>query len=75
MQGVLFTIMPWRAPLCVERVWCLYEALQAVSAHVALDLLVEEMQSGQSLDKLQQLFTKVGSWVGFCWLALTETTL
>lgn len=20
-QGVLFTIMPWRAPLCVERVW------------------------------------------------------
>jgi hypothetical protein len=33
--------------------------LQAVSSHVPLDLLVEEVQSGQSLDKLQQLFTKV----------------
>uniref|UniRef100_A0A7R9VAK8 Uncharacterized protein n=1 Tax=Chlamydomonas euryale TaxID=1486919 RepID=A0A7R9VAK8_9CHLO len=58
-EGVLFTIMPWRAPLNVERVWCVYEALQAVSAHVPLDLLVEDVQSGQSLDKLNQVFQTV----------------
>ena len=46
-QAVLFTIMPWRAPMCVERVWCLYEALQAVIENVDLDLLVEEVQSNQ----------------------------
>ena len=46
-QAVLFTIMPWRAPLCVERVWCLYEALQAVSSLVDLELLVEDVQSSQ----------------------------
>jgi len=58
-QAVLFTIMPWRAPLCVERVWCLFEALQAVSAHVELELLVEEIQSNQTVDKLQSVFVKV----------------
>ncbi|GAX80636.1 hypothetical protein CEUSTIGMA_g8071.t1 [Chlamydomonas eustigma] len=57
-QAVLFTIMPWRAPLCVERVWCLFEALQAITAHVDLDLLVEDVQSTQNVDKLQQVFTK-----------------
>ena len=46
-QAVLFTIMPWRSPMCVERVWCLYEALQAVLQNVDLDLLVEEVQSSQ----------------------------
>jgi hypothetical protein len=58
-QAVLFTIMPWRSPMCVERVWCLYEALQAVLENVDLDLLVEEVQSSQSVLKLKQMFYKV----------------
>eukprot|EP00200_Dunaliella_tertiolecta_P008796 CAMPEP_0202382686 /NCGR_PEP_ID=MMETSP1127-20130417/44541_1 /ASSEMBLY_ACC=CAM_ASM_000462 /TAXON_ID=3047 /ORGANISM="Dunaliella tertiolecta, Strain CCMP1320" /LENGTH=832 /DNA_ID=CAMNT_0048981937 /DNA_START=143 /DNA_END=2641 /DNA_ORIENTATION=- len=57
-QAVLLTILPWRSPLVVERVWCLFEALQAVSAHVNLELLVEQIESMQSISKLHQVFTR-----------------
>ena len=33
---------------------------QAVSAHVPMELLVEQVESTQSITKLQQIFTRVG---------------
>ena len=51
--------LPLAPSLALPPLRCLFEALQAVSAHVPMDLLVEDVQSGQTLDKLHQLFTKV----------------
>lgn len=54
-----YPTLPLAPSLALPPLRCLFEALQAVSAHVPMDLLVEDVQSGQTLDKLHQLFTKV----------------
>ncbi len=58
--GVLFSMAPWRNPLSVKRVWCLFEALTALSISSDINLLTDPFDSTAKVDTLLPLFTRVG---------------
>ena len=65
--GVLFTMAPWRNPMSVKRVWCLFEALTALSLGREINLLTDPFDSMAKVDTLLPLFLKVGQAVGGSW--------
>ncbi|KXZ49441.1 hypothetical protein GPECTOR_21g667 [Gonium pectorale] len=56
--GVLFSMAPWRNPLSVKRVWCLFEALTALSISREINLLTDPFDSTAKVDTLLPLFTR-----------------
>lgn len=56
--GVLFTMAPWRNPMSVKRVWCLFEALTALSLGREINLLTDPFDSMAKVDTLLPLFLK-----------------
>jgi hypothetical protein len=40
-QSVVFTIHPWTAPVAPTRIWCLFEALNAVELGVELEFQLD----------------------------------
>ncbi|KAG2443137.1 hypothetical protein HYH02_009548 [Chlamydomonas schloesseri] len=56
--GVLFSMAPWRNPLSVRRVWCLFEALTALSISRDINLLTDPFDSTAKVDTLLPLFTR-----------------
>ncbi|GFR49942.1 hypothetical protein Agub_g12049 [Astrephomene gubernaculifera] len=56
--GVLFSMAPWRNPLSVRRVWCLFEALTALSINREINLLTDAFDSTAKVDTLLPLFTR-----------------
>ncbi|GLC41243.1 hypothetical protein PLESTF_000792700 [Pleodorina starrii] len=56
--GVLFSMAPWRNPLSVKRVWCLFEALTALSLSREINLLTDPFDSTAKVDTLLPLFTR-----------------
>lgn len=66
--GVLFSMAPWRNPLSVKRVWCLFEALTALSLSREINLLSDSFDSTAKVDTLLPLFTKVNTVKETCLL-------
>ncbi|GLI61014.1 hypothetical protein VaNZ11_003277 [Volvox africanus] len=56
--GVLFSMAPWRNPLSVKRVWCLFEALTALSLNREINLMTDPFDSTAKVDILLPLFTR-----------------
>jgi len=58
-QAVLFTLNPWFEPKTLQRVWCLWELLQAVKSDVKVRPTMPESEELNFLDTISQDRSKI----------------